>query len=55
MDVREIEKVLRERFKYHDTLFKKFEAEGRKFETAIQYNLREECQNIARQLLGYYL
>jgi hypothetical protein len=55
MDIWEIEKVLRERFKFHDTLYKRFEEEGRKLETAIQYNLREECQNIARQLLGYYL
>ncbi len=55
MNTYEIEKILRERFEFHNALYKRFEADGRKLETAIQYNLREECQNIAKQLLGYYL
>lgn len=51
----EIEQVLKARLEFHDNLFRRFEKEEMKLEAAVQYNLRQEVQNIARQLLGYYL
>lgn len=51
----EIEQVLKARLEFHDNLFRRFEMEEMKLEAAVQYNIRQEVQTIARQLLGYYL
>lgn len=51
----EIERILRERYEWHKKLFFRFDNEGKIQEAALQYNLKEEVQNIASQLLGYYL
>ena len=51
----EIEQVLKARLEFHKNLFRRFEKEEMKLEAAVQYNLMQEVQNIARQLLGYYL
>lgn len=55
ISIKTIELVLMERIKYHDRLYNMFKEEGKELETAVQYNLREECQNIAKNILGYYL
>ena len=51
----EIESILKARLEFHNNLFRRFEMEEMKLEAAVQYNLIKEVQNIARQLLGYYL
>ena len=51
----EIEQVLKAKIEYHRNLFRNFEKNQLKLEAAMQQILTKEIQDIARQLLGYYL
>lgn len=55
-DIEFLDRVLRERYEFHLKLFERFiEEGGSELQIAVQYNLKEEIQNIAAQVLGYYL